>query len=245
MREQRELRGNDFGEHDLQLLCTKLLMTKMFPDTEITHTFVKRFGKHRLAVINQVRLIQDKGVVSVASAVDFLLRTRDSDRTDTMQHRHLILQAAEKVVLALGFTGLRDFETVLPESSLTLHKIQKELHVLHLLGVSAKVQPAGSKKSKKQLKDKTKISNVLSACVGLTLQTRRASGSKRRKSQDAESCYILAVAKPVQDIINEPSELVAEHWYRRKYNQEPPHLDQLYMGDEFLTDQRRAALIKI
>jgi hypothetical protein len=84
MREQREVRGNDFGEHDIKLLCTKLLKIKLFPGTEITHTFVKRFEKHRLAATNQVRLIQDSGVVSVASAADFLLRTRDSDRIDTM-----------------------------------------------------------------------------------------------------------------------------------------------------------------
>jgi predicted ATP-grasp superfamily ATP-dependent carboligase len=71
--------------------------------------------------------------------------------------------------------------------------------VLHLLGVTAaKVKPAGSKKrSKKQLKDKTKLSNILSAAVGLTLQTKRAAGCKRRKVQNAENCYTLAVAKPV------------------------------------------------
>jgi hypothetical protein len=116
--------------------------------------------------------------------------------------------------------------------------------VLHLLGVTAaKVKPAGSKESsKKQLKDKTKLSNVLRAAVGLTLQTKRASGCKRRKSQDAESCYTLAVAKPVQEIIDMPSELVAEHWYRRKHNQEPPHLDRLYTGNEPMTDELRVTL---
>eukprot|EP00953_Heterococcus_sp_UTEX-ZZ885_P016208 9132-Heterococcus_DN1.PRE.1 len=62
MRDQREVRGSDFGEHDLKLLCTKLLMTKMFPNTEITHTFVKRFEKYRLAVVNQIRLMQDNGM---------------------------------------------------------------------------------------------------------------------------------------------------------------------------------------
>jgi hypothetical protein len=246
MREQREARGSDFGEHDLKLLCIKMLMTKMFPGTDITHTFVKRFEKHRLAVTNQIRLIQDNGVVSVASAADFLLRTRDSDRIDTRQHKHLLLKEAEKMVLSLGFTGLRDFETAVPESSLTLQKLQKELHVLHLLGVTAaKVKPAGSKKSsKKQLKDKTKLSNVLSAAVGLTLQAKRASGCKLRKSQDAENCYTLAVAKPVQEIIDMPSELVAEHWHRRKYNQEPPHLDRLYTGNEPMKDELRATLEK-
>jgi hypothetical protein len=106
MREQRAARGNEFGEHDLKLLCTKLLMTKMFPGTDIAHTFVKRFEKYRLAVINQIRLIQDNGVVSVASAADFLLRIRDDDKVDSMQHRHIIVVAAEKVVLSLGFTGL-------------------------------------------------------------------------------------------------------------------------------------------
>jgi hypothetical protein len=125
MRDQSEARGSDFGEHDLKLLCTKLLMTKMFPGTAITHTFVKRFEKHRLAVTNQIRLIQDDGVVSVASAADFLLRTRDSDRIDTMQQMHLLLKKAEKMVLSLGFTGLRDFETAIPESSLTLQKTQR------------------------------------------------------------------------------------------------------------------------
>jgi hypothetical protein len=35
---------------------------------------------------------------------------------------------------------------------------------------------------------------------------------------------------------------VAEHWYRRKYNREPPHLDALYTGDEPLTDENRAEL---
>jgi hypothetical protein len=121
------------------------------------------------------------------------------------------------------------------------------LHVLHLLGVSAaKVAPAGSKKAtKKQIKDKTKISNVLSAAVGLTLQARRDREYKRRTSQDAESCYSLAVTRPVQDIIDRPSELVAEHWYRRKYNREPPHLDALYTGDVPLTDENRAELKQI
>jgi hypothetical protein len=124
--------------------------------------------------------------------------------------------------------------------------VQKEFHVLHLLGVSvAKLKPAGSKKgTKQQMKDKTKISNVLTATVGLTLQTKRASGCKRRKAPDAENCYTLAVAKPVQEIIDLPSELVAEHWYRRKYNQEPPHLDRLYTGDVPLTDELRAVLEK-
>ena len=78
MQEQREARGSGFGEHDLKLLCTKLLMTKMFPGTDITHNFVKRFEKHRLAVINQIRLVQDNGVVSVASAADFNARRRIS-----------------------------------------------------------------------------------------------------------------------------------------------------------------------
>jgi hypothetical protein len=244
MREQREARGSNFGEHDLKLLCTKLLMTKMFPGTDITHTFVKRFEKHRLAVTNQIRLMQDNGIVSVASAADFLLQTRDSDRIDTMQHKHLLLKEAEKLVLSLGFTGLRDFETAVPESNLTLPKVQQELHVLHLLSVTAaKIQPAGRRKSpKKQIKDKTKLSNVLRAAVGLTLQTKRASGFKRRKSHDAESGYTLAVAKPVQEIIDMPSELVVEHWYRRKYNQEPPHLDRLYTGNEPMTAELRATL---
>jgi hypothetical protein len=244
MREQREARGSHFGEHDLRLLCTKLLMTKMFPGIDITHTFVKRFEKLRLAATNQIRLIQDNGVVSVASAADFLLRTCDSDRIDTMQHKHLILKEAEKVVLSLGFTGLRDFEAAVPESSLTLQQVHKELHVLHLLGVTAaKLKPAGSKKSsKKHLKDKTKLSNVLSAAVGLTLQTNRASGYKRRQSLDADSCYTLAVAKPVQEIIDKPSELVEEHWYRRKYNDEPPHLDRLYTGNEPMTDELRVTV---
>jgi hypothetical protein len=53
---------------------------------------------------------------------------------------------------------------------------------------------------------------------------------------------MLAVAKPVQEIIDMPSELVAEHWYRRKYNQEPPHLDWLYTGNEPMTDELRITL---
>jgi hypothetical protein len=61
---------------------------------------------------------------------------------------------------------------------------------------------------------------------------------------DAENCYTLAVAKPVEEIIELPSELVAEHWYRRKYNQEPPHLDRLYTGYVPLTDELRAVLEK-
>jgi hypothetical protein len=158
-----------------------------------------------------------------------------------MLHKHLILREAEQIVLSLGFAGFRDFETALPESSLTLQKVQKELHVLHLLGVpAANVKTSSKKVTKKQTKDKTKISNVLRAAVGLTLQSKRASGCKRRKSKDAESSYTLAVAKPVQDIIDQPSELVAEHWYRRKYNQEPPHLDRFYTGDVPLTDEVRA-----
>jgi hypothetical protein len=71
-------------------------------------------------VTNQIRLMQDNGVVSVASAADFLLRTHD--RIDIMLHRHLILKETEKVVLSLVFVGLRNFDTVLPESSLTLQK---------------------------------------------------------------------------------------------------------------------------
>jgi hypothetical protein len=43
MRDQRAVRGSNFGEHDLELLCTKVLMTKMFPGTEVTHAFVKHF----------------------------------------------------------------------------------------------------------------------------------------------------------------------------------------------------------
>jgi hypothetical protein len=39
-----------------------------------------------------------------------------------------------------------------------------------------------------------------------------------------------------------PSELVAEHWYTRKYNQEPPHLDRLYTGNEPMTDELRVTL---
>jgi hypothetical protein len=149
-------------------------------------------------------------------------------------------------VLCLGFTGLQDFDTAVPESSLTVQKVEKEMHVLHLLGVSAaKIKPAAGKQtqtSKKQLKDKTKIAKALSAAVGLTLQAKRASGGKRRRSQGAASGYVLAVAKPVQEIMDQPSELVAEHWYRRKYKQEPPHLDGLYTGEAPLTDELRAAL---
>jgi hypothetical protein len=245
MSQQRECRPG-FGEHDLKLLCTKLHMTKMFPETEITHTFVKQFEKHRLAVTNQVRLMQDDGIVSVASSVDFLVRVCSSDKVDTMQHKHLIVQEAERLVLALGFTGLRDFTTAVPASSITIKQVMKEMHVLHLLGVAtAKVKTAGNKKSKKrQPKEKTVISKALSAAVGLTLQAKRLSGSNRRRSQGAESEYVLAVAPTVQAILDKPSELVAEHWYRRKYNKEPPHLDGLYEGDVVLTDELRPIMIK-
>jgi hypothetical protein len=206
MQTQRAARGEHFGEYDLKLLCTRLLMAKIFPGADITHSFVKRFEKHKMAVVNQIRLKKVGGLVSVASAADFFLRTRDSDRIDTMQHKYLIAKEAEKVVLCLGFTGLQDFDTAVPESSLTVQKVEKEMHVLHLLGVSAaKIKPAAGKQTqtnKKQLKDKTKIAKALSAAVGLTLQAKRASGGKRRRSQGAESSYVLAVARPVQEIMD-------------------------------------------
>jgi hypothetical protein len=237
----------DFGEYDLKLLCTKLLMTKMFPGTEITLKFVKQFEKHRLAVTNQVRLMQDGGIVSTVSSADFLTRVYNSDRVDTMQHKHLIVQEAERLVRALGFNGLRDFTTTLPGSSITVKQVVEEMHVLHLLGIAtARVKPAevAKKLKRKQPKDTTVISRALSAAVGITLQAKRSSGSQRRKSQDTGCEYMLAVAKPVQAIMNTPSELVVEHWYRRKYNQEPPHLDGLYEGDVQLTDELRPLMMQ-
>jgi hypothetical protein len=246
MQQQRESHGK-FDEYELKLLCTKLLMTKMFPGTEITLQFVKQFERHRLAVTNQVRLMQDDGVVSVASSADFLNRVHISDRVDTMQHKHLILQEAERLVRLLGFTGLRDFTTAVPSSCITVGRVAEQMHVLHLLGIStAKVKPAGIAKAnkKKQPKATTLISRALSAAVGLTLRSKRASGSKRRKSQEAETQYLLAVTGPVQDIMDKPSELVAEHWYRRKYKKEPPHLDGLYEGDVELTDELKTLMKK-
>eukprot|EP00953_Heterococcus_sp_UTEX-ZZ885_P001395 1265-Heterococcus_DN1.PRE.3 len=186
MSQQRTFRPG-FGEYDLKLLCTKLLMTKMFPGTEITLKLVKHFEKHRLAVTNQIRLMQDGGIVSVASSADFLTRVYNSDRVDTMQHKHLIVQEAERLVRILGFNGLRDFTTALPASSITVKQVANEMHVLHLLGIStARVKPAGvAKKSKrKQPKDTTVVSKALSAAVGLILQAKRSSGCQRRKSQD-------------------------------------------------------------
>eukprot|EP00953_Heterococcus_sp_UTEX-ZZ885_P002927 2109-Heterococcus_DN1.PRE.1 len=121
------------------------------------------------------------------------------------------------------------------------------MHVLHLLGIStARLKPAVVAKQlkRKQPKDTTVISRALSAAVGLTLQAKRSSGSQRRKSQDAGCEYMLAVAKPVQAIMDTPSELVVEHWYTRKYNQEPPHLDGLYEGDVQLTDELRPLMMQ-
>jgi hypothetical protein len=164
-----------------------------------------------------------------------------------MQHKHLIVQEADRLVRVLGFNGLRDFTTAVPSSSTTVQQVAEEMHVLHLLGISAaKVKPAGvaTASKKKQPKDTTLISKALSAAVGLTLQSKRASGRKRRKSQNAESQYLLAIAKPVQAIMDKPSELIAEHWYRRKYKQEPPHLDGLYEGDMELTDELRTLMKK-
>jgi hypothetical protein len=123
-------------------------MTQLFPETPITDQFVKEYERHRLAVTNQIRLVQDGDVISVGSSADFLIQVHNSARADTIQYPHIIMNEAERLVKALGFTGLRDFSTSACADNIDVGRIKSELKVLQLLGINCSVADITDKERK-------------------------------------------------------------------------------------------------
>jgi Origin of replication binding protein len=221
MQRERQMTGQDFGEHELKLLCSKARMMLLFPPAYITLKFTQKYLRKYKTLRNHLRLRDDLGNVDIASAVDFLKQAHASDTPGLDYHPHMVTEPALKIVRALGFTSVFDFETKVPLSAITQEKVQPYLLQLHTLNVFS---------CKSDARLKTKVSAALAGAIGVKLRTLGRLG--KRKREQGEVYLKLELAPEIEDFLDIPNELSSEHWYKAIYREPAPHLDQYKVSME-------------
>eukprot|EP00953_Heterococcus_sp_UTEX-ZZ885_P004236 2788-Heterococcus_DN1.PRE.1 len=223
MQREQQKTGQDFGEHELKLLCSKARMMMLFPTVDITHTlaFTKKYLRNYHTLRNHLRLRDDLGNVDIASAVDFLKQAHASDTPGIDYHPHMVTEPALKMARALGFTSAFDFKTKIALSAITQEAVQPYLQQLRTLKVFT---------CKSDAKLKTQVSAALAGAIGVRLSSLIRLGKRSRER--GEVYHRLEVAPSIKEFLDIPNELSSEHWYKAAYGEPAPHLNQYKAGSD-------------